>query len=85
MDISVYRSKPDVVRVIKWKDRYWDDDTIFSRIVQFCNGVKFKKDDIKDGDFLVKDLSNNVTIINGKEFLKHYEYVAKLALPKMEQ
>lgn len=88
MEVSIYKSKPNVVRVIKWEDRYFDNEAALSRIEEFCDGAYiprlFTKDDIKDGDYLVKDLFENVTIVDGKEFLANYDYVAKLSEPKTE-
>lgn len=84
MDVEIYRSKPEIVKVIKWKDYYWENEKIMSQIEEFCGFYYFLKKDIKDGDYLVKDLFENVAIVDEKEFLKHYEYVAKLADSKME-
>ena len=82
MDIEIYRSKPEIVKVIKWKQEYLNDPDKSKKVMDFCKW--FERNDIGDGDYLVKDLFDNVAIVDEKEFLKHYEYVAKLADSKME-
>lgn len=80
IDVWVYKSKPDIIQAIQWKKELMNDSEKEVALMMFCDMSSLPEmiTNLKDGDYIIKDLYGNIRTEEKAKFEKKYDAITKL-------
>mgnify|MGYP006935995350 CR=1 FL=1 len=80
IDVWVYKSKPDIIQAVQWKKELINDPEKEVALMMFCdsNNLPESITNLKDGDYIIKDLYGKIRTEDKSKFEKQYDAITKL-------